>query len=68
MSFVARFDVQARTLYRFTMPWIPLAVAVAVTAICGYMSSIIPYRIDRKRYKKKKAVEYGDGSEEFSEV
>ena len=68
MSFVARFDVQARTLYRFTMPWIPLAVAVAVTAICGYMSSMIPYRIDRKRYKKKKAVEYGDGSEEFSEV
>ena len=68
MSFVARFDVQARTLYRFEMPWIPLGIAVAVTALCGYFSSIIPYRIDRKRYLKKKSTEYGDGSEEFSEA
>jgi ABC-type lipoprotein release transport system permease subunit len=60
MTYTAFFDTGALTLYRFEMPWIPLAIAVAVTALCGYASSVIPYRIDKKKARKTIAKEFGE--------
>ena len=60
MTYVAFFDQGALTLYRFDMPWIAILIALAVTAVCAYMSTVIPYRIDRKKAKKAVSREFGE--------
>lgn len=60
LTFVARLNVEAKMLYSFNMPWIPLAAAVVLTLICGYASAMIPYRIEKKLSKKKISVEFGE--------
>ncbi len=58
--FVAFFDNGALHLYRFEMPWMALAIAVAVTAICAYLSSIVPYIINKRKVNKALSREFGD--------
>lgn len=60
MTYVAFFSTDALNLYRFEMPWINFAIAVAVTGICAYLSSMISYRIDRKKARKTITREFGD--------
>ena len=75
MAFVARLDTEARVLYKFNPSlyvtnlngdellnplWIALAVAVVLTAICGYLSAMIPYFVDRKKAKKTVSKEFGE--------
>ena len=75
MAFVARLNTEARVLYKFNFGlfvtnlegdtllnplWVSLAIAVVLTAICGYLSSMIPYMIDRKKAKKTVSKEFGE--------
>jgi ABC-type lipoprotein release transport system permease subunit len=75
MAFVARLNTEARVLYKFNFGltvtnldgdvllnplWIALAIAVILTAICGYLSSMIPYIIDRNKARKTISKEFGE--------
>jgi ABC-type lipoprotein release transport system permease subunit len=75
MAFVARLNTEARVLYKFNFGltvtnldgdvllnplWIALAIAVVLTAICGYLSSMIPYIIDRNKARKTISKEFGE--------
>lgn len=75
LNIVARFSVGARQLYKFhwefyylgyngeptfNIFWIALATAIIITGICGYMSSMIPYVIDKRKAKKRISHEFGE--------
>ena len=75
MNIVARFTTGARQLYKFhwelfytgyngeptvNIFWIALAAAIILTGICGYLSSMIPYSIDKKKAKKRISHEFGE--------
>ena len=78
MAIVARLNTAARVLYKFNYGltvtniegdvflnplWIALAIAVVLTAICGYLSSMIPYIIDRNKARRTVSKEFGDVTE-----
>ncbi len=60
MTYTAFFGAGALTLYRFKLPIIALLIAVVFTALCGYLSTVIPYKIDRKKAKRAIAKEFGE--------
>ena len=75
MNIVARFTTGARQLYKFhwelfytgyngeptvNIFWIALAAAIILTGICGYLSSMIPYSIDKNKAKKRISHEFGE--------
>jgi hypothetical protein len=60
MLYVAFFDNDAITLFRFEMPWIAILIACAVTAFCGYVSTVLPYYLNRRKARKTLNNEYGE--------
>lgn len=60
MLYVAFFDNDAITLFRFEMPWLAIIIACVVTVICAYTSTVIPYYIDRNKKRKTLNNEFGD--------
>ena len=75
LKIVSRFSVGAKQLYQFRWElfttgyngeptlnifWVSLAIAVVLTGICGYLSSMIPYIIDKRKAKKRISHEFGE--------
>ena len=60
MLYVAFFDNAAITLFRFEMPWLALIIACVATTVCGYVSTVIPYYINRSKARKTLNSEFGD--------
>ena len=58
MKWVSRLNLSSRVLYSFEMPWIELAVSIGLTAICGFLASYIPYRINKKQSSLTKSREF----------
>jgi len=58
MKWVSRLNISSRILYSFEMPWMELGISVALTAICGFLASMIPYRINKKRSSLTKSREF----------
>lgn len=58
MKWVSRLNLSSRVLYSFEMPWIELAISIGLTAICGFLASYIPYRINKKQSSLTKSREF----------
>ena len=62
MKWFSRLNLSSRVLYSFEMPWIELAISIGLTAICGFLASYIPYRINKKQSSLTKSREF-DGED-----
>ncbi len=46
--------------YVLDIPWVAIVIAVLVTAACGFVSSYLPYVINRRQSENKASEEFGD--------
>lgn len=49
-----------RVKYLFEVPWFGFSVGLLVTALCGFLSSMIPYSVNKKRVEMKMSMKFDD--------
>lgn len=49
-----------KAIYTLSAPWIYIAIGVVITVLCGFMSSMVPYSINKRKSERRASVEFGD--------